>query len=331
MREVYQVGILKSVNSKLLTSRSSEVDASDETFSKVLFKEERQLSVIKTSATDIYTKLYDDLDLYVKKLPNDISSKYVKKIIDLKMVYIAKSSHTAIQPSYAFIPSDKLSGVFLNSDTLEIDIETGETLQIDECILGIYAAVIKASVVVNAKKVMTDTVLHKQLITYLNFLFLRQLKFSAFTDVQRHFVFYASAYVFYRHFLRKNHSATVSLIKNEFPELNSDNNVFDSPNIELLKKYDSIKYIGNILLTLNIIHENPKHVLFGLLKSMNRLSFYSIVSNIDTLIVSIILSTYPSTLYSKSLVKTLKNQTMLEKYIESTYMSHLSYATSPLF
>ncbi|MFW5799508.1 MAG: hypothetical protein ACOCV8_01735, partial [Spirochaetota bacterium] len=132
---------------------------SDTDINKLLLKGDKNLILLRKSkeTLPIYNRLNEDIKLYLSKLPNSIAKKIVNDLYNRDKIYIVTSTsktETGVI-SRAFM-DNKLMGIGLISNELDIDLKTGESSDIDECIYAAYQGMIRASCVLFQDKIKKD-------------------------------------------------------------------------------------------------------------------------------------------------------------------------------
>ena len=313
------------MSEKLNNFNTDELLNKENELSKKIKSNEHQIDLIYNFN---YEQFYSDMNLFLKKLPNNILTKYVHNLLNNKGVFVGISLKKTIIPLFSRIlisKSTKLSGVVLNSQDLDIEI-SGETNNIDNCIYATYFGIIRAALRCQPDKVKIDYSLHKLAVTYLNNIILKTLgKTNSFNSFQLDGIYLACSYLYLKHYLNLNHSMSVSRMKRTFSDNIEDLEKF-LPNFELVDKYKSIKDIGSVLVDLNILTTNPNVLLLGIIQSFGKIFFYNILNSIDYLLATVIITNYPTDLLGKTMIVNNKLQSSIEKYITSEYLEIMKYS-----
>lgn len=305
----------------------------DNTISDVLERKEKTILVGPRSAegnTEIYKTFDEQFSTYLMKLPSNNVKKYVQHLFNSDQIIIgigAESSKAEAVFGRVLITKDnKLAGVVLDSPSLDIDIKTGETNNIDNCVYASYFNFIRAVVICNETTINKDMDLHKLLSTYINLMILRTLgQNSIYNEKYKTAIFMTAIYVYFRHFTKVKHSLVLSYIKREFRDILNQEYVDEFlPTFQNVSKYDDIKDIPKILVDLGIFHSNPSSFTINLLRIIGNSGFYNIVGSLDRFIATIITAKYPTDLFSKGCNLSSKTQDSIE-YIMSKYMNKVKY------
>lgn len=307
----------------------------DSSVSGMLATREKNIYVIERSEkhADTYKTFDEIFSVYLNKLPGNNIKKYVTNLFNKKLVFIGTSTSSKNDTIFSriFLPTTKLNGIVLDSNILDIDVSTGETNNIDDCIYATYYGLVRASILTNKDAVSKNKDLHKLLINYIYRIFLRVVGQSAiYNEKQKSFMNMACAYSFYRHFLKQRHPLALSSAKRDF------NNIFDKEvisefldSMKNISRYDSTKDIPKILIDLNIYHEAPGKIMIKLLEILGNPGMYSLIGGLDQLIAMAILSKYPTNLLSKAALTNQKVHETIEKIV-TKYIDGLEYQTTML-
>lgn len=302
------------------------IDSTDQ-FQKFV-SQDKKISYIKHNKNDEETKkindtFYELLNTYLKKVSNDDYIDVVNKVVYNELVYISTSDF--LFPSLIYNTNGKLSTIILNPSYIDIDLETGETSEIDECYYSIVFGIIKASIISQIEKVSKDIKLHSMLITYIYYAFLKQLSRNITHKKQKDILFLSTVYLFYRHFLKKRHPEALSMIRKEFKEY-TDIEDFDLSNFENVRKYDNIRYIIDLLIEFKAIDsKSAPSIIMGILRNSNKVSFYSFISTIDNLVTLPIMSNYPTSTFSRYFNLNTRLESSINQYILNHYVNTLEF------
>lgn len=307
----------------------------DSSVSSMLATRERNIYVIERS--EKHKNVYDNFDelfsVYLNKLPGNNIKKYVTNLFNKNLVFVGTSTSAKNDAIFSrlFLPTNKLNGIVLDSVILDIDVTTGETNNVDNCIYATYHGLIRASILTNKDIVSKNKDLHKLVINYIYRIFLQVIGQSAiYNEKQKSFINMTCAYSFYRHFLKQRHPLALSNTKRDFK------NIFDKETIDEfadgmkdISRYDSTKDIPKILIDLNIYHDAPGKMMIKLLEILGNSGTYSLIGGLDQLIAMMVLAKYPTNLIPK---RALTNQNVHEtiEKIVTKYIDGLQYQTTQL-
>lgn len=305
--------------------------------SDVLLSSERNIAVrVRDPNNEVSAKVYSNFDdlfgTYLSKLPNNNVKKYVSEIFNKKLIFIGFSaSRTGAVFVRALVTDDdsKLAGVVLENEKLGIDMYTGETNNIDDCIYACYYGLLRAAVITNASSISGDYDLHRLLTTYLYQIFLKSIgQRTVYSDKAKNLLRLACIYAYYRHFYKKNHQRAISIIKREY------SNSFDKeqlkeflPLLNGISKYNSIKEIPKMLIDLNVVHESPNAVLLSFLRTVGNEAFYNIIGSLDHLIATVACLKYPTDLLGNQAGVSSRLHDNVDNIMEK-YLKKLKYEIS---
>lgn len=292
----------------------------DSSINPVLITKEKSIAVILRDKE--YEQLYKNFDdlfmLYLNKLPDNYIKKYVSHVFNKQLVFIGISSSAKNDAVFSRLllleNRNTINGLVLDANVLDIDIETGDTSSIDNCVYAIYFSIIRSSILLNSDAVKNNIMIHKLVIQYIWLIILKAVgQKSVYNMKQKNLVYLACVYTFYAHFIKLKYPMIVSRIKKDYKE-HFDQEIFKEiiPLVEDIKKYQNIKDIPNILVDFKVYNNMPSKIYIELFKILGNTGFYNFISSLDQLISMIILSKYPTTLYNKSVMTSEKIHNKLE-------------------
>jgi len=273
---------------------------------------------------EVYQRFNDDFKMFLSKLPNN----NVKRMSDfafnkgLVFIGVSKEKTPAIFSRLLLSTSEKVAGVVIDANDLEISISTGETPRIDDCIYAVYYSLIRAGVLSHKDKIQKDKELHRDLVIYLNQILLRSLgKGAVYNDKQKEVIKIVAIYIFHRHYLQQRHLAAISALKRNYDSfLNKELLVDMVPKIEATSKYSTIQDAAKLLVDLKVYTGSPNNVIMNLLKILSTSGFYSLIGSLDLFIGFLVICRYPSGLYPRTAMISEK----LHKNIEAIMLKYLS-------
>ena len=273
---------------------------------------------------NIYTRFNEDFKLFLTKLPGNNVKRMVDFVFNKGLVFIgiSKSKTPAVFSRLLLNKSGKVAGIVIDSSDLEIDLNTGETQRIDDCIYAVYYSLIRAGVLSHKDAVQKDKELHRNLVLYLNQIFLRSLgKGSVYNDKQKEIIKMVCIYIFHRHYLQQRHLAAISFLKRNYTKILDPEVLSEvAPKLEATSKYSSIQDIGKLLVDFKIYTGSPNNIIMNLLKILSTSGFYSLIGSLDLFIGFIVLARYPSGLFPRTTMISDK----LHKTVEATMIKYLS-------
>lgn len=242
----------------------------------------------------VYDRFNEDFKLFLSKLPSNNVKKFVEFVYNKQLIFlgVSKRKTPAIFSRLLTTNSDKVAGIVLDSFDMEINLSTGESSAIDDCIYAVYYSLIRAGVILNADAIAKNKELHRNLVIYLNQCFLRLLgKGLVYNDKQKEYIKGVCIYIFHRHFLQQRHLAAMSALKRNYTNiLNKEYLAELASSLEEAKKYSTVQDIPKILVDLKIINGNPNNVIMNILKLFGTAGFYHLIGTLDLLVGFIVLS-----------------------------------------
>src|SRR6056297_1291291 len=289
---------------ELLKQYNTDNLSNDNQLSQQMRESEHQVAVISKDSFN-YETLYSDMKLFLKKMQKNKVTEYVGRLLNLNGVFVSLQTTKPNLPIYSRVlitKDNKIAGVSLSSYELNIDPHTGETDSADDCIYATYFGLIRGSLLCNEKTVNSDYDLHKLCITYLNNSILKIIgKSQTFNKFKLDGIYIACSYLYFRHYLSFNHSSAVSRTTRLFADvINKETIKKYQPSLEFISRYKSFKELGKVLIDLNITSTNPNQLLLSLIQTLGRTFFYNVMSSIDFLIATIILTTYPTGIFKEA-------------------------------
>ncbi len=302
----------------------------------VLVAPQEQIHVLLQSEKnqEVYKRFYEDFGLFLKKLPSGKVNKYVSDIYNKKLIYVGftKNNKAKEISSRVLLNPDnkKLTAIVLNSDNLDIDLKTGETFNIDDCIYAAYLGLIRAAIILNTD-IKSNKELHQLLTTYMYLIFIKVIGKNTFvTQRQKDFLRLSCVYIYYIYFFNEKHSYAVSILKREYKDI-VEKDIFEDfiKQIELNKGYTTIKDIPKLLIDLKIIFVDPKQIYMSMIRSLKPIGFYTFIGPLDYFISSLILTKYPSELFSKYNLTNPKLHDSIEELTEK-YIKKIKFEVNGL-
>ena len=279
-----------------------------------------------------YSNFYELFGLYLSKMPNNSLTKHVSSLYNRKGVFAGmRLIKSNIYPySRLIIAEDKqLQGVILDTQQLGIKLD-GETDNIDNCIYATYFSLIRAAIICNEDKIITDYSFHALVISYFYYTILKSLgQVNLLTKQQLDGILLSCGYLYLRHHLSMNHSSAKNRAYKIFDKIDNDTLKLYSPRFELLTKYKSLKDIGKVLIDLEVIQDDPNRILIKLINLFGKTHFYNLMGPLSYIVGSIVLSNYPSDLFEKNVAVNTKIQNKIEKETLN-YLSKIKYSIHKL-
>jgi len=314
-------------------SDSSKIDRlfppkhfNDSSVNKIYTTKEKQIMVWQRNKVNTPKyKVFDEMvQLYLSKLPSNNVKKYVSNIANKDLIFIGSSKNAKTDFFFARVlwSNDKLHGIVMDSNMLDIDLETGDTSQIDDVVYAVYFGLIRAAVLTSQSEISHNTDLHQLLSTYIYFIILNALGRNAiYNQKQKSMIHMVCIYAYYRHFLKYNHAKALGVIKKLFGKIFSKDlqNEF-LPMMKDISQYSRTNDIPNMLVDLRIYHDNPQRLTMSIIKNIQQVGYFSLVGPLDQLVPTIILSGYPTSLIPKRILVNDK----IHKSIETIMLKYLN-------
>lgn len=296
----------------------------------ILITPEKKISVVyhRPENKHSYENFNDQFGLFLSKLPNNNVKRYVHNLYNKKIIFMGDVQGNDNNEIFArvLLTNNKLSGVVLNKDNLDIDLHTGDTNRIDDCIYATYFGLIRAAILTNSSKIRSDKDLHKLLTTYLYLMFIKIIgKNSIFSKKQKDILHLVCIYIYHICFFNEKHTYVLSIIKRDYKDV-TNKEIFDEffEMINDNKGYSNIKDIPKLLIDLKLYFKDPKQSYMTMIQMLKPIGFYTFVGPLDQFIASMILTKYPTDLFSRNGVTNQKIHDSVEDII-CKYISKLSY------
>ena len=250
-----------------------------------------------------YTKFYEQLGVYIVKVPTSPARNSVKKLYDRNLIFLGRDvtvpGKNGIIGSF-ILNKTKFAGIVLDTVELEINYETGETSNIDLCFYTSYFEFIRAAVTINSTKVKQDRKLHDNLIKYLFYICLRLIGTNVnFSSKQKDFLDVLCSYFFYRFLIGLQHIMTKETI---YKRINKELQQEVEPLISRLDKYKLMRDIFKGMIDFKLTNEIPPVLMMKALSKFRPTVFYALTSSLDYLIALAIVSKYPMVIFRNATV-----------------------------
>lgn len=282
-----------------------------------LFKAEKSILVARKDRPKgkiFYENFNTNLENYMLKLPNNIAKKSVHSIYTRDLVYVGRNDGNIKSGiiGAVYLPKGRLSAIVLDSSELDIDIVTGDTHRIDSVFYAAYHLIIRAAVITNERAIVRDENIHALCCHYLTFIMLKILGSRSLLNAkQQDFLQVITKYFYIRFMLQYHHSLARDNALSKISEEYRDEADSLMPT---LQKYSNMKDIFKACVDYRITSENPSMLLVRTLNRFKPLTFYSIISSLDYIIATAIISYYPVDFFAESISDSI--QTQLEKNME---------------
>ena len=272
---------------------------------------------------DMYSLFNENFKLFLTKMQAGNVKKYVEFAFNKGLVFVGISKgKNPVFSRLLLSKTDKIAGIVLDSSDLDIDLRTGDTPNIDDCIYAVYFSLIRSAILLNKTEIQKDRELHRNLSIYLNQIFLRSLgKGTIYNDKQKNAILITCIYIYHRHYLQQKHTSALSFLKRHYSNI-VDQTTLENiyPLLESTSKYNAIQDIPKILIDLKIITVNPNIVTMNLLKNLGTPGFYNLIGPLDVYAGFVVLSRHPSGLFPRTSLISDK----LHKNVENILVKYLN-------
>lgn len=303
---------------------------SDSDVNNILQDDEQKILLIlkDQKSAAIYSTFNEDFFLYLSKLPNNIMKQQVQNLVNKDLIYLGLSKS---KPDNVFVRllltvENKLAGVVLDTQQLNIDSVTGSSESIDECVYASYFGMVRAAVILNKSLIRQNKEIHKLLSTYLYLLTVKAIGTDKiYSPKHKGFIHMCCIYIYYKYYLKEKHSYILSIIERDYGAFLGED-VIDEflPTLDKMEGYNSIKDLPKILVDCNLLNESPNAVTVSLIKILKQIGFYSLIGPLDYFIGLVILSKYPVEFFSKKCLLNQKIQDSVEDIVKE-YMDKIKY------
>lgn len=280
----------------------------------------------------MYATFNENFKLFLTKMQSNNVKKFVEFLFNKGLIFVGISKlKNPVFSRLLLGKSDGIAGIVLDSSDLDIDLKTGETPNIDDCIYAVYYSLIRGGVLLNKDEVQRDKELHRNLAIYLNQIFLRSLgKGTIYNEKQKNSILITCIYIFHRHYLQQKHLAALSFLKRNYSNLVDQKTLeLVYPLLESTSKYSTIQDIPKILIDLKILSANPNIVTMNLLKNLGTSGFYNLIGSLDVYIGFVVLSRYPTGLFPRTSLISDKLHKNVEQ-IMIKYLDKIKYDTKAI-
>lgn len=308
--------------------------------SSLMKTKEKKLLLIKKSETNqkIYEEFNNQFKLYLDKFPKDNVFKYVEELYNKDMIYLAQgSSSKDIVLSRILSDGGKLYGIALNINNLDIELEEKDNQFIgcsinnpEDSIFAVYFSLIRYLMINDESKVLKDIDLHKLITTYLYFQVLKVINLkNIFSQKHKQSIQLAVIYIYVKSFLGFPHAKCLNYINKNFSDI-IPKELFDelSPKLETVSKYKTFIDLPKVLIDMKIYTDSVNKFQLMLLKLFGQNGFFGLNSGLDYIVGMIILSKYPTDIFNKNILTTMKIHDNIEDYVLKNYYRSIKYDTT---
>lgn len=272
-----------------------------------------------------YKEAYKNFDnmfgIFLSKFSDSYPIKQVVKIpYNQKIILFGVSTDQSKDKLFvrcAIDDENRLFGIILDATKLGIDLQTGETLHIDNCIYATYYGMIRAAIITQQKHVKDDHELNQKLSNYLYLLFLKAIGSKQFLSREKQTMLQiACIFLYYKHYYGLKDSAVYNLVSKNYTQLIDPEKVkaFYTKYKNTLSKFTHIRQLPQLLFDITVLKTHPNQVLLNMFKLYGLDAFTSIMFSLDTLAALCVVSKYSaSDLFSSSCVVSSKLQSVVEE------------------
>lgn len=308
----------------------------DSPVTDILKAKEKSIILLSKSSSDENTKIYNNFNemfkTYLDKLPNNNVKKYVLDVFNRDLIFIgATSSHKNDAVFTRIFIKDKLAGIVLDSKVLDINLFSGDSPNIDDCVYAVYFGLCRAATLMNQRDIRNNLDLHKVITAYIYILLVKALgQNTVYNDKYKTAFHIACIYSYYRHFFKEKHTKTISIIKRDYKDIVPEDMLKEFlPSMDNVSRYDNLKDLPKILIDLNVYNGTPQNVILSFLKLLGNNGFYNLIGSLDQLIGMIVVSKYPTDLFNKNVSVTDKIHDTVEKIIVK-HINRIQYSNTAL-
>jgi len=289
---------------------------------ELLAQLEKKVAVILRTSSNklIYDTFDNNLQTYLLKIPNSNCKKIVSNLLTDKRIYIVSNISKSKNGVYGVVllsSADKVGGVGLEATNLNIDIKTGETPDIDNCVYCAYQQYIRAGVYTQYNSLKADWELHKLVLQYLQLVYMRAIGGStSFNDKRKNLLKLVLYYFYIRFGLNKDHPLAIERAYQQ-TDLEDLYKEFKQQ-FDLFKRYTSFNDIFKAIKDLGIVGTTSvSTMMLDTVKKYTIGGYYAITSTLDMFI-----STAVATLYPLRYLTNLQVNANLQKKIENKALAY---------
>jgi len=289
----------------------------------LLSKPTEFISILKDKEhEEVYNQFNSDFEMYLSKLPNNNVKKYVTEVFNRELIFLgANQISKNVRVYFSKIEADKerMKKIVLDLKEFDININTGETKNIDECIYATYFAFIRFAVAASRTAIKKDDKLQEKLAQYFYQIMVSVSDTKNINTPKQKFFFKLVAYyAFYRHFIRDTSAVTIKNLRNIFKK---DKEYFDEfkNSFKEIDKYKTVKDFPKMLIDANVLKVDPNMFSINLLKKYKQLGFYCIYGSLDMFIAFTTITRYPFEMFAKVPVI----NTSLQKEVEEIMIGYM--------
>jgi hypothetical protein len=274
-----------------------------------------------------YEKFDTDFMLYLMKTPNSPVKTVVDRLFNNQMVFIGSDSkQNGTLGSFMLNSSEKMVGIGLDATDLDIDLLTGETSNIDQCVYATYFNFIRGVVLINRREIKANKELNELIVSYMINIIKKSINMPSALNPKQTIIYEAVVRQFYYQFMLFydfDHAFDMFTLKEILPELQDE--IEELFRTSEMNRYTQFRDIYKALYDLKVMPEPPNKMLMTGLSKLGMSQFLYVNQIIDYLIASIVLANYPAAGFSNNLFVNRKVQEQIEQ-IMFKYGSNVKYS-----
>ena len=271
----------------------------------------------------LYTNFDNDFNTYLSKLSKSHLTSCVSQLNDRKIIYVGVSQVQFVgNLGKASVTNDYLNGVVLESAEFEINTTTGETPNMDRCVLASYYLFNLGCTIINYENIKKNFQLNDLIIQYLVKLFSKILKLN---DINNDLLKAVVSLFYYMFLLEMKYTSALAVTLSNHVE-NSDE-ISQLLKNKSLDRYTKFRDILNAFIDFNFTYSAPNKLISDIISQLKISGFLRITSRIDHMISTIILANYGfDTIFNIS----SKLQEEIENIYYNQYGQHIRFNTDNL-
>ena len=281
---------------------------------------ERETSIIdRTNGInkEIYNNFDNNFELYVSKLSSSLCKEKAYYLIQNKRILLSKTLDVGKNGVIGtiIIYNDSLYSVLLDIFDLNINVRTGDTNNIDECVYAAYFQYIRAVVIINFDIIKQDIELINNMVYLIQLILLRTIDMSYnLMDNQKDILEVVIRYFINRFYFGHKHPESVN-----FAFINNKNYIYElKSTVELFKKYDKFADILKALIDVKLIKKRLSVVILKCINMFGITGYYCLTTSIDYILAGLVCAKYPTRFLTRFNTD-MKSHILLEKLLARYY------------
>ncbi|MEO5350434.1 MAG: hypothetical protein H7836_12410 [Magnetococcus sp. YQC-3] len=284
-----------------------------------LTKHEKEMIILTRNIQQekVYNNFDNDFNIYLSKLPDSAAKKTIEKLSVNKLIFLGTNSKKdgCLGSPLLSSSNDAIGGVVLDAADFDIELSTGNTSNIDQCVYAAYFNYIRGVVLLKRKEVKQNIELHNLMIEYLKNIIKKSISAPTLNEKQE-LVFEALVRLFYyEYFLFYDFGMAMDLFVMKAVPKEYQKEIEKTLRTLETSRYGRFRDIFKALYDLKIVIDNPNNMLSACLTKLGLSQFLYVTTNIDFVIASAILSLYPGADFVDNLLINRKLQESIEDII----------------